>query len=197
MIEDADIDPAIVRAFAEHMAKVSNATIGRTPEIIQTGLRLVGMQPEMYATTMGSHIFFPIDLGVATPEWSPWSQITVMAHECQHVIDNASRSFVAKGWDYLTSPARRTEHENRAHAAQLELEMWRRGEVAQWWPGVKAAALKSYHVTEADILVAERYLRVLAPVVRRGGFVSVAGREAVAWLDANAPELRHPSVKAR
>jgi len=197
VIEDADIDPAIVRAFAAHMAKRFNATIGRTPAALQAGLRLVGMQPEKYATTLGRAIYFPIDLGASNEHWSPWSQITVMAHECQHVADNDARGMLAKGWDYITSTTRRTEHENRAHVAQLELEMWRRGEVAQWWPGVRASALKSYHVTDTDLLVAERYLRVCAPIVRRGGLISVAGAAAIEWLDEHAPELRHPTVRPR
>lgn len=197
MIEDADIPAETVRAFASHMAASFNATIGRTPAFVQSALRLVGMKPEKYATTLGRAIFFPVELGSSTPDWSPWSQMTVMTHECQHVHDNVSRGFIEKGWDYLTSTARRTEHESRAFGSMLELEMWRRGEVAQWWPHVRADSLRSYHVTEADLLVAERHLRVLAPIVRRDGFVTAAGRVAINWLDLNAPELRHPSVKRR
>lgn len=197
MIADDAIDPKIVRDFAAHMAASFNATISRTPDVIQAGLRLVGMQPDLYATAMGSRIYFPIDLGASTPAWPAWSQITVLTHECQHVYDAATHGLISRGWYYLTSTARRTEQENRAHVAQMELEMWRRGEVAPWWPGVRASALKSYHVTEADLLVAERYLLSCAPIVRRGGLISNAGRVAIEWLDANAPDLRHPSVRAR
>lgn len=195
MIADADIPAETVRAFAAHMSKEFGVTIGRTPALIQAGLRLVGMKPERYATTVGKNVYFPIELGATQEGWSAWDQISVLTHECQHAIEKTD--LATRAVEYLGSSARRTEIECRAFAAQLALHFWRYGEIEPWWPRVRVESLKSYHVTTADLAVAERYLKVHAPVIRDGGLTTAAGAAALEWLEENAPELRHPSRARR
>lgn len=198
MIADSDVDPEIVRAFAAHMATHFRASIGLTPAWLQVWARVQGQDPNRFAFTTGRAIYLPVPVGPTVEGWAGWSQISVITHECEHVHqDDDGRGLIARTIDYVTSRARRTQVESEAFAAQLDLEMWRRGAIAEWWPRVRADSLRSYHVTAADIEVARRHLLVLAPQVRRGAFASEAGRAAITWLDHHAPELRHPSVSSR
>lgn len=197
MIDDADVPAETVRAFAAHVMAAHGATLARTPGWLRSWLSVQGGDPDHYAVTIGRTVYMPIEVGATVAGWSAWEQVSVIAHECQHVYQGETRSMLARALDYALSTARRTETECQAFAAQLELEMWRRGVIAPWWPGVRASALRAYHVSDADLLVAERYLRALAPTVRRSGYVTHAGRVAIRWLDQHAPELRHPSVPSR
>lgn len=198
MIEDADILAETVRAFAAHMATHFRASIGLTPAWLHVWARVQGQDPRRFAFTVGRTIYLPVPVGPTVEGWAGWSQMTLIAHECQHVHqDDDGRGLVARTIDYVASTARRTQAESEAFGAMLELEMWRRGAIADWWPRVRATSLLSYHVTAQDIEVARRHLLVLAPTVRRYGYVTEAGRVAIQWLDVHAPELRHPSVRSR
>lgn len=197
MIEDRDIPLELVRRYADALSATFGARPAVRSPVVDLGLRIIGMDPSTYATTTGDAVTAPAPWGsveLTALGWSPWSQISVYAHECMHVEQGHSHGLVEHAWEYLTSPARRVERECEAMRPQLELEMWRRGAVADWWPRVHAEALRAYLVREDDLRVAERYLRALAPTVRRGGYVSAVGREAIAWLDDHAPELRHPDA---
>jgi hypothetical protein len=200
VIEDADIPLETVRRFIDAISVNFGARPKVRSSVVDLGLRIIGMNPNTYATTTGSDVTAPAPWGtveLVALGWGPWSQISVFTHEVVHVEQSREHGFVKHGWEYLTSPVRRVERECQAMAPQMELEMWRRGYVADWWPRVRAEALRAYLVKEEDLLVAEKYLRSLAPTVRAGGFISPVGRFAIQWLDDNAPELRGPNVRAR
>lgn len=198
MIADADIPAETVRAFAEHLTRELGASVvSPTPGWLRAYLSLAGGNPDRYALTVGRTIYMPVEIGATRPGWSAWSQMVLLTHECQHVAQGERRSMLERAFDYATSTARRTETETQAFAAELELELWRRGEIASWWFGARASSLGAYHVSGVDLAVCERHLRVLAPTVRRSGYVTHAGRIAIQWLDRHAPQLRHPSVPSR
>lgn len=200
MIEDRDIPLETVRRFVDAMSTTFGARPSVRSPVVDLGLRLVGMDPSTYATTTIRDVTAPAPWGsveLVALGWSPWSQISVYAHECTHVVQHDAHGLVEHAWQYLTQPARRVERECEALVPQLELEMWRRGTVAEWWPRVRAEALRAYLVSDADVQVAERYLRALAPTVRAGGIVSIAGRAAIEWLDEHAAELRAPDAPRR
>lgn len=197
MIADESVSPSVVVGLGAHLADALGARVETHPGWVRAYLGAMG-DPDSWALTVGRTVYMPHPLGRPGAGWTCWEQISVLCHEMQHVAQgDRGGSLIARAWDYVTSSARRTETECHAFATQLELEWWRRGEVASWWPRVRAASLRSYHVTEADLLVAERHLRALAPTVRRSGYVTHAGRVAIQWLDRHAPQLRHPSVPSR
>lgn len=198
MIADADIPGHVVRAFAAHLARELGASVvSPMPGYLRTYLSIMGGNPDRYALTVGRTIYMPVELGATRPGWSAWSQMMLLVHECQHVAQGERRSMLERAIDYATSTARRTEVETQAFSAELELEHWRRGEIAAWWFSARASSLGAYHVSGVDLAVCERHLRVLSPTVRRSGYVTHAGRVAIQWLDRHAPELRHPSVPSR
>lgn len=196
MIEDRDIPRALVEDYAAHMARTHGVTIARRPAWLDAAQRAIGIDPTRYATTIGRSIYLPMDPGDTSLGWSPWEQVSTLAHECEHAVQSDGRE-LAYAADYLLHPERRTAIECRAFAAQLDLELWRRGSVGSWWPHVRAAALRSYHVSPTDLVVAERHLAVLVPTARAGGVVSSAGLTAMRWLDEHAPDLRAPGVPSR
>lgn len=200
MIEDRDIPLELVRRYVDAMASTFGAHLGKRGAVLDGALTVLGTSPSDYATTIGHELMTPAPLGtveLVALGWSPWSQISVVAHECMHIVESDETGLVEHAWSYLTSGSRRQELECRAMLAQLELEIWRRGVVAEWWPRVYADALRAYHVSDADLSVAERYLRAAAATVRAGGIITPSGRVAIAWLDEHAPELRAPDAPPR
>lgn len=200
MIEDRDIPLELVRRYVDAMSATFGARPSVRSPVVDLGLRIVGMDPSTYATTTVHDVTAPAPWGsveLVALGWSPWTQISVYAHECMHVVQTDEHGVIKHGWEYLTSAPRRVQRECEAMAPQLELELWRRGVVAEWWPRVRADALRAYLVSEADVDVAERYLRSLAATVRAGGIVSPTGAAAIAWLDEHAPELRAPDAPPR
>lgn len=196
MIEDADIPAETVRAFAAHLATEMGITfVSPFPAWLSLYFRALGMTP--HGVTIGRTIYTPHPIGPTVPGWSGWSQIVTLTHEAQHVVQGERASMLSRAVDYVTSAARRTETETQCLAAEMELELWRRGTIAPWWFAARASSLGSYHVASVDLAVAERHLRSHAATVRSVGAVSRAGRIAISWLDAHAPELRHPSVPSR
>lgn len=192
MIADADVSPEIVRSFAAHMEREIGATIQGppVPGYLRAYVSIMGGDPSRYALTLGRSVYLPVPIGPTAPGWSGWSQIVTITHECQHVLQGQHRSMIERAIDYATSTARRTQTETECLAAEMELELWRRGVIEPWWFSSRAMSLGGYHVSAVDLAVAERHLCALAPTVRRSGYVTHAGRVAIQWLNLNARELR-------
>jgi hypothetical protein len=196
MIEDRDVPAETVRAFAEHLeAEIGVRFVTPFPAWLSAYFSIVGMSPS--GVTIGRTIYTSRPLGPTLPGWSGWAQIVALTHEVQHALQGAGRSLLERAIDYAGSTARRTETETECLSAEMELEHWRRGEIARWWFAARASALGAYHVKDVDLAVCERHLRAHAPTVRRSGYVTHAGRVAIQWLDNHAPELRHPSIASR
>jgi hypothetical protein len=205
MIPDSEIRPEIVRAYADHMSRAYGATIA--PKASSAAMKAAGAFLRAFGfglgarwethvvTTMGRTIFVPFDLGVGGV-WSPWEQIATIAHECQHVHDGTAGG-LARDLGYLFSTSDRTHAEATAVVTSMELHWWRYGTIERWWTRTRAEALHGYGVSDADVEHIFAHLLAAAPTVRRGGFVSHVGETAIAWLDANAPELRAPNVRSR
>lgn len=207
MIADSDISPEVVRGFYAFMCDEYRATV--TPkrgalamEAAATLLATVQIQKSRdaflddYVTTIGRTVFVPFDVGV-DGRWSCWEQIEILAHECEHIHQQDTTGALAHGFDYIAIKARRTHIEAEAYAVNLELHHWRRGTVEDWYPRVRAESMHGYGVSDADVAYVRRFLASRAPTVAAGGFLSHAGRSAIAWLDRHAPELRSPAVRDR
>ena len=205
MIADADIPRLTVQEFASHMAVAFNASIrpkagAWTMDAAGGFLRLFGFGlgkrwDTHVVTTMGRTIYVPFELG-SGGFYSPWDQIAVLAHECQHVHDGTVGG-ILRDIRYLVSTPDRTHTEAMANVASMELHHWRYGAIEHWWTRARADAMHGYGVSAADVEVMRTHLLAAAPIVRRGGLISHAGRTAIAWLDEHAPELRAPNVRSR
>lgn len=197
MIPDAEIPRDLVIAFAEHMAASYRARIanknGADGALLDAGLRVLGLDPSRYATTIGRTIYVPQPIGSPHAAWDLWGQIVTITHECQHLAQTDRLGLLPYAWRYA-SQAGRTALEAEAYSTELDLMRWRRGSVGMWWPAWRAQAIRSYLVSEADEGVMRRHLASLAATSRRGGTVTSAGVVALDWLDRHAPELRHPTV---
>src|SRR5262249_6579697 len=140
-----------------------------------------------FATTIGKRIYLPFDVGDAAQGWSLWGQVMVLTHECQHIVQYNANGPLGFSWRYLTNTAARAAFEAEAYRCQLELQWWRTRTLLS--PAELAGSLRSYGVTEADVQVAQKTLEMSAETLKRGGIVNQASKVAIAWLDANAPEL--------
>lgn len=208
MIADSEISSSTVREYAGHMARTYGASIA--PKASSSLMRAaagalhvlgIGLGGERFmtrvVTTMGSRIFVPFELGETGGPWSPWQQIEVLAHECQHVHQHDRDGLVGPGIAYLVDTSHRTATEAEANVTSAELHHWRYGVIEGWWMDHKAEGLHGYGASARDVEHIRTHLQAVAPTIRRGGLITHAGRTAIAWLDAHAPELRHPTVSTR
>lgn len=145
---------------------------------------------EHFVTTIGHTVYTPFVVGVPSAGWSLWRQVSVCAHEHQHVVQLERDGVIKFFAKYLLSAARRAEMEVEAYRCDLELWWWHRGELLD--VGDLAAQLSSYGCRKEDVVAAERSLRSAALTVEHGGLVGESSKAAVSWLAAHAGDLRHP-----
>lgn len=190
--------PEQVRAFYAHMLDHFGASVVNKQNAVEMqGVALLLSQLgildhsaflKRFATTLGRRIYVPFEVGEPQEGWSLWSQITVCAHECQHVVQYDRYRPLGFAWQYVATKAGRARLEAEAYRCQLELHFWRTGEIL---PAHElAASLQHYGVSDTDVKTAETMLRVSGESVRRGAIVNRASAVAIDWLTRHAPELR-------
>lgn len=143
-----------------------------------------------YVTTIGRTIYLPVNfkIGVASPNWNLWEQMCLCVHEHQHVLQFATgRIRFVSG--FLFRKAKRALHEAQAFRSDLALHMWRYGSLPDY--KARAAGLKKYGCSSADIRVVEKYLALSLVTIGQGGVIDGAAKVALHWLNQNASELRH------
>jgi hypothetical protein len=189
--------PELVQAYWSYLESVyQSKRIDKSsaPEmqLVADVLQLLGIEDKQtfltrFTTTIGSRIYTPFDPGVPTADYPLWGQITIAAHEHQHVYQ-----FRTEGVDfmaaYLASSADRAGYEADAYRCGAELDWWRDGVLDD--PSPLANHLQAYNCTAADIASAAEILRLSEETIERGGLVSNAAATAIDWLDRNAPALR-------
>jgi hypothetical protein len=141
-----------------------------------------------YATTIGTRIYLPFEIGVPTGGWNLWMQVIIAAHECQHIYRSQQMGMLTYGARYLTSSSQRTLFETEAYRASLEMEWWRSHTMPD--PAQVAEHLRGYGVSDADVQVATTALRMAASTIKRGGVINQASSVAIAWLEQHAPGLK-------
>lgn len=186
--------PEIARAFAEHMIREFGATLHEKDDPLRLsvalGVRILGLDPAHYATTLADHIFTPFKFGERVEgAWALWEQMEVLVHECQHV-EQYRRNGLRAGLDYIGSTAKRAANEAQCLSSNLELHHWRYGQIESWYPRARVEGLLLYGCSARDVLVAEKHTRMIGLSAKRGLVITRAARTALAWLNANAPDLK-------
>jgi len=206
------LNAQLVRDFYAHMTqrfgarvvpKGSALEMKLAAEFLELG-RLFGMElpdresfASYYVTTFGSTIYTPFKPGEPMDVWDLWSQIEVLAHECEHVDQKRRRAHGAHELDYLTSTPKRAHIEAEAYRVNMELMVWRYGRLNADAPHLLARKLKDYGCSVEDVLFVERHLRSSMTSVSNGAVISVAAYEALRWLEQRAPELRASDAPTR
>jgi hypothetical protein len=148
---------------------------------------------EHFTTTIGKNIYTPFDIGSDDGRWSLWGQITVCTHEHQHIGQAAGQGFVSFAQDYLAKSEKRTAYECDAYACDLQLHHWRYRDLPESFIDRVLHSLESYALTETDLRVARKLLKLRALIIRKGGIANDASRTALDWLNEHAPHLRVPA----
>ncbi len=172
----------MMQAFRAALINKRSAAEMALVSVLLGRLGIVDRQAFMqrFATTVGRRIYVPFTPGVATADWSLNSQAVVCVHECHHVHQWDRLGPAMFTYQYVASKARRTLLEVEAYRTSMEVR-WRLDGVMPD-PARLASSLRSYGVSEADVMVAERMLRASVPTVRAGGITSPATKAAVDWL---------------
>lgn len=135
---------------------------------------------QRFATTIGHRIYVPFEPGSPTGPWSLLAQATTCVHECHHVWQYDQLGPAMFAYQYVIVPARRTLLEVQAYRTNMEVEYRLTGKMHD--PIALANLLRSYAVSESDVMVAERMLKASVPTIRAGGITSRASQAALAWL---------------
>lgn len=195
-----DPTPSIVSGLWKHMTQHFNTTVinkssSTEMQLVSSllgALHIVDQQSflNQYTTTLGRRIYAPFTPGVsaAANGWSLWAQTIVCAHEHEHVVQLDRLGPITFDYRYLTDTPSRTRLEAEAYRSSLELNWWHTKTLPE--PAALAGLLRGYGVTDTDVAMAGAILAASAEAVKHGAIMNQASAVAIAWLNANAPELR-------
>lgn len=203
-MSNAQPTPALVREFWAFMNHSFNARVvakgdaaamrAAAVALDAMGISDNGAFMKRFATTVGRRIFLPFTPGEVSGKWDLWKQLCTGAHEHEHIAQLDRDGSLRFAWRYLRSAATRAQYEAEARTSELELHFWRFGSLPQLESVVEGLA--SYSMGKADRAAALATVRSNAEAVRRGAILTLAGKTAIRWLDAHAPELqRAPQAK--
>jgi hypothetical protein len=141
-----------------------------------------------FTTTIGSDIYMP----AAHRSWAdPLGFMQILTHECQHVLQ-FTESNVEFAWLYLKEPEARARYEADAYAAGLAVTQWLTGELpSDAVESIVSSLAGSYSLRPEDAALAADMLRSHMASLKNGIVMSASAREAIAFLAASEPELRH------
>ena len=141
--------------------------------------------------TFSDVIYTPFEVGADLERWPAWSQIRVCCHECQHVVQAKREGWVKFDSLYLASSSFRAGFEAEAFGTDMEMECWADPAFDPLaFAQSRPAVLKSYGCSDADIEQAVAALTIRASMVKAGAVETDAAKTAIAWLEANVPELQ-------
>jgi hypothetical protein len=130
-----------------------------------------------YTTTIGTTVYVNFKIGKGT-QAQLISQVKTCVHETQHVIQylrNPGKYVV----NYLRSDAARAHYEVDAYRTTMEMHYFFYGTVLS--SSKTANLLRVYAVSEWDIHVAKKHLRVTAQVLRHGVIMSGVSKDSIRW----------------
>lgn len=140
---------------------------------------------ENFTTTIHSTVF--VNFRIADPADNLWDQMTLLAHELQHVHQAQQTGFIHYAGDYLLDPSSRAHYEAEAFRAEMEMDFWRLRRHRD--PRALAEKLKSYACGSKEVDYVEQYLLASADTITAGGIISEASQVAITWLEQHHPEL--------
>lgn len=140
-----------------------------------------------FATTIGTFIYIPFNVGEYLPRWPLQSQIAIIVHELKHTLQYRETSKGRIGdllffWRYLRYATRRANFEIEAYALNMELYHWATGKFLD--PEALANKLYAYDCDDPEVITAkERYEEVNA-ALKTGNYVyRCLVQETIDWLD--------------
>jgi hypothetical protein len=117
--------------------------------------------------------------------------LEVVPHECTHVGQNHDHT-VLFPWLYLENPSYRVQYETDAYATGLAVRCWLRGKppsVAEV-DAVVEGLVRGYHLRREDADQARASMLSHMASIRDGISTTKVARMAIAWLEANYPDLK-------
>jgi len=197
MSEPANLEAAC-QSFVAHMTTAFGATLRNKEESDE--MRAIGLGLDLarvlgastpsrdhfmghISTTLGRAIYVPPEVRA-----NARSMLVVLTHECQHVAQ-LQQETIQFPWLYLREPEARTRYEVDAYAAGLAVGRWLTGRMATI-DDIHGRLMRSYHLRPEDGDLARDLLRSHIASLESDVAMARAGREAIAFLDANFPHLK-------
>jgi hypothetical protein len=141
-----------------------------------------------FTTTIGTTIYTPFTPGTKDRNYSFWDQMTILVHECEHVVQSKKNGFLTFATEYLTSDSHRAHYEAEAYRCDLEMHFWRYGKILD--TNFLANKLKNYALGEKDIEYVKLYLDASVDTIQVGGIIGEASQVAITWLNEKASWLK-------
>ena len=139
----------------------------------------------LFATTIGKEVYLPKVI-----RDNPLSLMEVGTHECQHTLqfDDTKLEFV---WFYLADNSARAQFEADAYASGMIVYSWLTG--VDPMSNIDWAVQNlnsSYHLRPTDGEYAKVAMKSLFAAWSSGVIMTRSARTAIAWLEANYPQLK-------
>ena len=140
---------------------------------------------ERFATTIGHTIYLPFTVGTDDPKWAPWTQIQIIAHEHQHVIQLNRDGPILFGARYTADKTWRATYEGEGYRTNMALNWWKDHSDAALDVTPFVRSIEAYGLGADEKVFFASMLKMSAGAIRIGGVPDEAARVAIAWLNAN------------
>lgn len=190
-VQQASIDlwEILPKTFKTKVVQKSDATEMRTIAWFLDSMGILDQKKflERYTTTVYKWIYVPWEPGEGN-DFACWSQIKTCAHEHQHVLQAKKEGFLTFAGKYLFDGNARARYEAEAKASGQEVHFWRYGDVQD--PTAVCQNLVDYGLNSQEIEFAARVLDSYQRTIKKGGFITKAGKVAVDFLNRNYAKIQ-------
>jgi hypothetical protein len=177
-----ELTPQMTKDFWDYMSDLYGTKIlSKKDSSVGSFLSLMKIQDKekfmsKYTTTIGKTIYVSFDIGGTTDKNVLASQISTCVHEHQHVVQYNRGGFDFT-LEYVFQHDQRAKLEAEAYSTNIEIYHWYTGKL-------------DYGCDANDVLVAEKIMNANVKIIKYGGIIHEASKEAIAWLNKNAGTLK-------
>jgi hypothetical protein len=192
-----ELTPQMTKDFWDYMSdlygtKILSKKDSSFMKVVGSFLSLMKIQDKekfmsKYTTTIGKTIYVSFDIGGTTDKNVLASQISTCVHEHQHVVQYNRGGFDFT-LEYVFQHDQRAKLEAEAYSTNIEIYHWYTGKLLD--TKVLATKLLDYGCDANDVLVAEKIMNANVKIIKYGGIIHEASKEAIAWLNKNAGTLK-------
>ena len=192
-----ELNSQMVKAFWQHMmdtygSKVVTKSDSTFMSSVGWSLGAMGIVDKnkfmtRYSTTIGKTIYPYYEIGNTEDKALLANQISNCVHEHDHVIQYLKNPS-GYNFNYVFKHDRRARYEAEAYTCNIELYHWYADIILD--PAIIAHKLYDYGCNSSDVEMAEAILKGNANIVKYGGIITDAGKEAINWLNTYAKNVK-------
>lgn len=135
-----------------------------------------------YATTIGTKIYTPFQIGQTSTKFSFENQIACCVHEHMHVELFKLYGF-SYNLNYVLDHSKRAIYEAQAYTTNFEMYYYSTGELLD--PDYVSKKILAYGCNNDDVAVVKKILESNLKTIKYGGIISRPSAIAIEWFENN------------